>query len=356
MEIEKHPLKATPSMLADRRMTEGLAPHHSLKNTLATVDHTSLYVIAVCTNPIRYQSRYRLFHTFKKHMEDQGAKVITVEIGFRERHFIVTNRDNPYDLQLRSKDELWLKEAAINRGIQYLTNLDPDWKYVAWIDGDINFVREDVVFETVQQLQHFPVVQMFSHAMDLGPSYEPQKVHNGFVWSYWNNEHQPPKGPGHGGYYTDQKGFWHPGYAWAARRDFFDRTILLDKAILGAGDHHMAMALIGQSWRSYPKGVHESYKRMVHDWQDIVEAHVKRNIGYVPGMITHNWHGKKTNRKYIERWEILVNDKYDWRTDLTTDMQGLYRLAQHKGHRQIKLRQDIQRYFRQRNEDGIDSD
>ena len=64
----------------------------------------------------------------------------------------------------------------------------------------------------------------------------------------------------------------------------------------------------------------------------------------------HAWHGKKKQRKYIERWDILIRNDYVPYLDLRRDWQGLYALTD----RNRQLRDDIRRYFLQRNEDSVD--
>lgn len=320
------------------------------------IDISRFYVIAVCSNPVRYQRRWELFKEFEKHMKDVGGKLIVVEQAFGKREFQLTERDNIWHLQLRTDQELWHKENMLNIGIQYLSQIDPDWDGVAWIDGDIQFQRRDIITETVQQLQHYHWVQMFSHAIDLGPNGEVMNMHKSFMYQYYNNENEPPQGAGYGGYYTvsHKKEFWHPGWAWAARRSALDRLPLIDRGILGSSDHHMAMGLIGEIKRSYPPQVTDAYKKYLNNWQEIALFHFKKNVGYVPGTITHFWHGNKKDRKYVERWKVLIQNEFDPYTDIIEDSQGLYRLNPHTGDKYIKLRDDIRRYFRQRNEDSID--
>lgn len=49
------------------------------------VDRT-LYVIAVCSNPVRYASRYRLFEEFRGRMEaTPGVRLVVVEQAFGDR-------------------------------------------------------------------------------------------------------------------------------------------------------------------------------------------------------------------------------------------------------------------------------
>lgn len=323
------------------------------------LDISKFYVITVCSNPVRYQARWKLLKEFEQHITELGGKLLIVEQAFGNREFQVTSASNPMHLQVRTDHELWHKENMINLSVQRLTMIDPSFEYVAWIDGDIVFQRKDVLLETAQQLQHYDIVQMFSHVIDMGPQMEYIQQNNGFVYMYHQNLCYPPQTNGHGGYYaaaTHGKTFWHPGYAWAARRRFFDKIQLMDQAILGAGDHHMALGLIGQAARSLPGHCSEGYKKMVMGWEKQAAHAFKRNVGFVPGVITHNWHGKKSDRKYVERWGIITKNKFDPVTDLTRDSYGLWRLNMAHGERSIRLRDDIRIYFRQRNEDSIDWD
>lgn len=315
---------------------------HLLKN---------FYVVTMISNPVRYKSRYELYKRFEKMVLDAGAKLLTVEIAFGDRAHEITEAGNPWHLQLRTFNELWHKENAINLGIQ---RLPTDWEYVAWIDSDILFTRQDWLQETAHQLQHYHVVQMFSHAYDLGPNYEPIQEHKGFAYMYHQNYFYPPQGPGQDGYYCERKAFWHPGYAWAMRREAFDEVGgLVDFAVLGAADHHMALALIGQVGRSVPGKISPLYLDELKRWQARSEQFIKRDVGYVPGVINHWWHGKKKDRKYVERWDILTRNKFDPDDDLKRDAQGLYQLETAE-ERQIRLRDEIRHYMRQRNEDSID--
>lgn len=318
------------------------------------MDISKFYVITVISNPVRYKSRYNLFKKFEEHMATIGAKLVIVEQAFGNRPFVLTERDNPFHIQLRTDQELWHKENMINIGIQHLCQIDPDWKYVAWVDADVHFQRNDIILETAQQLQHYDIVQMFSAAIDLDPDQNPLQTHRGFVYQYFKNDHESPQIHGEGGYYGAEKEvFWHPGYAWAARRSMIDRVPLYDKAILGAGDHHMALALIGCADRSLPGNVSQAYKDSVMNWQEMADKQIHRNVGYVNGTVTHYWHGSKKNRKYVERWKILVDTKFDPYRDIIRDAQGLYRLNPVLGDKSIKLRDKLRKYIRQRSEDCI---
>jgi len=306
---------------------------------------STLYVVTAISNPARFRSRYDLYRGFAKRVADAGAVLVTVEVAFGGRPFEVTEFGNPFHLQLRTDHELWHKENALNLGI---SRLPADWRYVAWIDADVQFARADWAQETLQQLQHFDFLQLFSHAQDLGPNHEPLKSFRSFAYSYHNQDKVSPLASG-SKYYSGLD--WHPGYAWAARRTALDHVGgLVDKAILGSADRHMAAALIGKVDTSYHPGVHRTYKDILHRWQERAERHVRRNLGYVDGVLYHHWHGKKADRKYSDRWKILVDRQFNHEVDLKRDSQGLYQLTD----RSFRLRDDVRRYFRSRNEDSVD--
>lgn len=299
----------------------------------------TLYVVTAIFNPQRYQSRIRLYREFEKYVNDAGAKLVTVELAYNTRDFIVTEADDPMDLQLRTRHELWHKERMLNLGIQ---KLPQDWKYVAWIDADIVFARPDWAEETVQLLQHYPVIQMFSQAIDLTPRYEVLKQHTGIIYSYQEGLLQ--QNPGR----YDK---FHPGFAWAARRDALDNLGgLYDTAVLGSADRHMALSFIECVEKSYPKGISAGYHEALDLWQERAKKYIRKNVGYMPGVILHYWHGKKVDRRYSDRWKILVKHQFDPEFDLKFDTQGLLQFAENKP----QLEYDIRKYFQCRNEDSID--
>lgn len=301
-----------------------------------------LYVITSITNPRRYHSRYRLYRQFERYIEESGAVLYTVEQRFRDREFEITAHDNPRHLQVVTESELWHKENLLNLLIQRLPS---DWEYVAWIDADVVFARPDWVQETLHLLQHYQVIQMFSQAADLDPHYRLLHLINGVVYGW---RHGQPLQPRYG-----EKN--HPGYAWACRRDAINHLGgLIDWAIVGSGDWHMACALLGEvdsSFVFHPALYTECpvYVQWIVDWARRSQHHIRHNVGYMDGILMHYWHGNKANRKYRDRWQILTRNKFDPLRDLKRDWQGVWQLTDHNS----KLRDDLRAYFANRNEDDI---
>lgn len=325
-------------------------PNH--KSIDGSFRRDQLHVITPLTNPERFESRYALYDQYAREIRDHGAHLVTVEAAFGDRRYHVTEPSNPDHIQLRtpfSYQEIWLKENLINLGV---ARLSQDWEYVAWVDADVHFVNPNWAEETIHQLQHFDIVQMFQTAVDTGPKGEVFNTYNGFGYSFAEN--LPEFMLANASYYQKAKAgakYWHPGFAWAARREAFEALGgLIDFAILGAADHHMALALIGQAKRSLPQGIHKNYARLVHQWEERASIHIRQNIGYVPGTLVHRWHGKKQERRYWDRWSIIRKHDFDPDADLKRDYQGVWQLT----HAGIRMRNDVRSYFRSRNEDSVD--
>jgi hypothetical protein len=315
-----------------------------------------LDVIAVVSNPVRYRARYDLFRAFEKHVEESSARLTIVEMAYGNRPFEVTQPDNPRHVQTRSAHEMWHKENLINLGI---ARLPRDARYIAWVDADLTFVRPDWVQETIQQLQHYSIVQMFGEAHDLSPD---GMLLNSFRSFSWSHVHGITRKKGCG-YYggvpigeLDKRiAYWHhPGFAWAARKEALNTLGgLFDVAVVGEADYIMAKALVGEATDVLYPGVSLGYRKAVLDFQHQA-LKLRGNIGYVPGIILHHWHGKKGNRKYWDRCKILTDTQFDPTIDLKRDYQGLYQLVDHNEPRSLLLRNAIRSYFRGRNEDSID--
>lgn len=305
-----------------------------------------LYVIAVVFNPLGFRSRYKLYRDFAPYIEYSGAKLLTVEIAFRDRPFEVTSRWNPWHLQLRTNQELWLKENGINLGFQRLFELVPKAKYIAWIDADVKFARPDWVKETINKLQHHDVIQLFSEAQSLTSRYESQWKTPGLFYNYLTKigyHQEPPLSLK----YTSGG---HPGLAWGITKEAYLKIGgLLDFCIHGSGDTHMANSLMGDVTLGLKKGATKEFYSKLHEWEAKCKEHIKLNIGYVPGICLHYWHGRPQKRGYEKRWDLICFHKFDPTKDLNVNEDGLYELVPEKFH----LRYDLRRSLSERNEDEI---
>lgn len=304
-----------------------------------------LHVVTAVSNPIRWQSRIKLYKEFEQHMLDSGVSLTVVECAYGDRPHDLTPDPHVNHVKVRVSGHhlSWNKEPLLNTGIARV----PDAKYIATVDADILFRRADWAVETLHALQHYHAVQPWSDCYDLGPNGEHLQTHRSFC-RLWHERKLMVQGPAHpyGAYGVR---FGHPGYAWAWTRQALDWPGgLIETAALGAADHHMAMGMINRVQDSIHGGMTEGYKAPLYLWQERAYQHIQGQIGYVGGTIEHFWHGPKDKRAYISRWEILAKHKFDPATDLRKNTYGVVELAGNKP----ELTHDIDVYFRSRDEDS----
>lgn len=358
-----------------------------------------LWCVVPVHNPWRVKARWKHTDRAIKHFIDAGAVVVLVEVAHNRREFVYA--DSGLDgtpagcglngrefrhvyVPLRSTSELWLKENMINVGVSRIP--DPNWQQVAWLDSDVHFARPNWVGETIHKLQHYSFLQMFSQARDLGPNYEmlpsdyPHSAGISFIRAWEEGLIKSTLPPViqqdikvvqkdiirlqkdflklvddlEGGYYGklgERRVF--PGLAWACTREAWDDVGgLLDVAIWGGGDWHMAHGLIEKTEGMMRNDLHRNYKKLVLQWYERCRTHIRRNVGVMEGVIFHNWHGRKTQRGYNSKHELLARFGFDPPRHLKRDYQGLYQLNDDRSTAYVQIRDMMRRIAKERNEDA----
>ena len=312
--------------------------HHSLAG------ENILHVVAVVSNPVRYQSRYRLARQFVESVQKAPCvRLHLVEACFGDRLPEVADSSNPDHLIVRTESEIWIKENMINLGMRRVLVNHPEARYLAWVDADVEFRDLSWAQETIHALQHFPLVQPWSDCLDLNFAGGVTKHFKSFGAQH---QRRAPKQMSPDQPYE----YAHSGFAWACTRGFWEASGgLMDFAILGSADHHMAFAAIGEVKNTIHGGMCEAFKRRCHQWQDRALRSTLGEVGFTAGRIEHQFHGPKRRRYYRERWQILVDHGFDPDRHLTYDHQGVLQLVGKPA-----LEQAIRQYNRSRYEDSIE--
>lgn len=298
-----------------------------------------LYIILPYFNYCRFENRKKLFLDFLERVKlNPMIRVVVVEATLAGEEFqLPKNLEGVFmHLGYVTRDTIWIKESLINLGV---SKLPKGWKYVAWVDADLTFLNPKWAEDTIITLRKKDVVQLFQTCVNMGPDNEAMKIDKSFGYMHCDSGHTWIK--------THKYGFWHPGFAWACTHKAYEKMGgLIDWGILGSGDHHMALALIGKADISCPGNISNDYKKKLLEFQERVSS---LSLGYVKGTILHHWHGRIEDRKYVDRWKILTSAVYVPSVDIYKNQEGLVQLTT-SGKR---MSQSIRDYFHERNEDNM---
>jgi len=296
-----------------------------------------LNVIVVLSNPCLYAKRYILLKEFVKRIEEEEEYVnlFIVELVYKDQKFIITNNGNKNHLQLNTNTPIWHKENMVNLGVKYL--LPPNWKAFAWIDADVEFESSTWALDTLKILNGCKdVVQLFSHCVDMNKDETSANIFNGFGFCFNKNKKFTRNG----------LDYWHPGFAWAITRKAYEKIGgLYDKGVLGSGDNIMALSFINKCEYMNNCEYSNDYNESMLEFQKKAKS---LRLGYTPGVIRHHFHGSKKNRKYTERWHLLIEHYYSPFNHLKYNEIGLLVPTQHFTE---EFKNDIMDYFRERKED-----
>jgi len=312
---------------------------NEIKNAIVNNEpiEQKLNVIIVVSNPCLYAKRYILAREFIKRMEEDehDVELYVVELVYPNQKYIITDSKNPKHLQLKSNVPIWHKENMINLGVEKL--LPKSWKAFAWVDADIEFENASWAMDTLKVLNGCKdIVQIFSHCVDMDQHFDTLNVFNSFGYKFAKQQKYTSKG----------YDYWHPGYAWACTRKAYDKIGgLYESAILGSSDNIIALSLISHGLKSVNPLSTDNYKKTILEYENKIK---KLRLGYVPGVIRHYFHGSKKNRKYRERWEILVKNNYDPLTYIRRDENGVLEPTEICPQEMLD---EIMEYFKERNED-----
>ena len=303
----------------------------------------TLFVILPYFNFCKSRRRYILFMEFLERIKKyKGIKIVISEATNTEEFDLPNDLENIYCHHgYKLNSEYWCKENLINIAVKHLPL---HWKYIAWIDADLTFLNENWVEDTIRELETYEFIQLFETAIHMGPRDEAIKIDKSFGYMHRRSNTE---------WRSDCKyGYWHCGFAWACNRYAYEKTNgLIDFSILGSGDYHMAMALINRVEDSFPKEkskIHPSFFQKLKDYEALIRIY-RIKLSYIPGTILHHWHGRREDRKYVERWNILYDHYYNPDQDIIYNEEGLLNLSDYGKRMEI----DIMQYFIDRREDNM---
>jgi hypothetical protein len=266
---------------------------------------TGLWVITPYYNPIGYASRRSNYEIFVKLLRESGISVLTIECAFGDQSYDLPESVDV--IRVHSRSLLWQKERILNLALPWLP---ASCKYVAWLDCDLVFANPNWARDTVRLLEEVPIVQVFETC---------NRLANGFVQdngadkrrvSFAKMVTDDPSALKSGKFGAHG----HTGYGWAARREILEEHGLYEYAIVGAADHYMSHAVMGDInsvclWRSMCGSLAQI--RHFQDWAEPFYCTVQGRVKAVPGEVLHLWHGNLADRKYNVRYQEFERFNFD---------------------------------------------
>ncbi len=309
---------------------------------------SDFWVVTTYFNPAGFASRRRNYQRFRAQLGP--VPCLTVECAQDDRPFELAASADV--VQVRASGALWQKERLVNLGV---ARLPSQCRFVAWVDGDVLFARPDWPTLARAELAHKLAVQLFSE-VELLPS--ERGAQRGLVpqrlWGFAAKISAEPESL-HAGRF-DAHG--HTGYAWAMRRDLLATVGLYDACIVGSADHVMAHALLHCPWSPCVTrllGTATPHHQHFVAWAERLLALARQEklvgVGFVPGLLSHLWHGAIADRRYFERNQRLAALGFDPAQDLVSDPGEPLRLR----HPSSGLGTFLREYFASRNEDQDES-
>lgn len=306
-----------------------------------------LWAITSYFNPMSYDRRRQNYQCFRNAL---GVPLVAVELSNSE-HYELRSADADVIVRTASRSVLWQKERLLNVALQHLP---AHVKYVAWLDCDVIFERQDWHVAAAAELRKRPVVQLFASRSDLprDESYRGAQS-TAVVSTHCSVAKHLSTGSSRtdGSAPPDARPIWNfdCGFAWAARRELLDRHGFYDAMVMGSGDVAMAGAALGTTAVAAQFArLNEAQSRHYESWASAFHRDVAADVGYLEGQIFHLWHGERFRRRYIQRHMEFSRMAFDPLTDLHINETGAFEWADGRDD----LNRFAVEYFRSRLEDG----
>lgn len=346
--LTRRALDLLPAARAARRV---VAPARLAKDEFA--------VVACLFDPGHSPRRVANFRRFLAGIRSNGVRCIAVELAYGSNPFRVD--DHPDVIRLRSHSVLWHKERLLNIGIRRL--LEEGVRKIAWLDGDIAFEEANWPLEVVRRLDDAKLCQVFDtvaiHAHPHGPPMVAPSAVRYFRETGEIFDQHPRKvanlarGLLKGG---------QSGFGWAARAEVLKRSLLFEHAVVGGGDKLMLAASLADprdgrigklsrsripcracGHRNGSAAFSEDFERWAAGWSEAVTG----SVNHARLRIRDMYHGRRSDRGYATRHDILYRHGFDPRRDLIPNESGA--LEWRPGREE--LQHAVEGYFLSRRED-----
>jgi hypothetical protein len=313
----------------------------------------SLWAVTSYFNPMKYQRRRANYRLFRERL---GVPLLTVELAYGP-DFELTRGDADILIQLRGVDMLWQKERLLNVGLQHL----PDsCRKFALVDCDVIFEVDDFGERVSGLLDRFMLVQLFSRVHYMPRNWVPGEFRTTTPEftrpsvAFAMSSGIPPAillngAVGYGDAGDAGKNSVAPGFAWAARRELFERHRVYDSSVVGGAVSALAAAAYGCFDHAIDlHRMNDRQKAHFMAWAQPFHGMVGAETAFLDCNLFHLWHGDFYHRRYGERHEGLKPFHFNPADDIAIDASGCWRWNTDKPD----LHEYVRNYLTSRREDG----
>ncbi len=297
---------------------------------------SDMAVLLVYFNACSYKNLERNLRLTYQSLIDAEIPVFLVEHLFKDQEPIFPENGNTI-FNTRSDSYMFYKENLLN---WLMPKVPAQFTKFYMMDCDLIFSSPTWYDDVSALLDTYDVVQPFEEAIWLKSDLKTvldKRI--GFAYG-WHLHHKLNLTK------------YHPGFAWAFRRDFIEPIGIFDLNILGSGDTILASAAIQQNYiqKVWHTRTLEKYRILSEEYIDKFNS-VKTT--YYSNIVYHLWHGSLSNRHYYNRYERFesVYMKYFTTIDENIFHHNSYGLYEYKEDLREPFNQIILEYFESRNED-----
>lgn len=256
-----------------------------------------LAICLVIFNPAKSKKIISNYFTMMEKLEPYNLPIFTLELVFNDREPEIPGAYHVY-----GHSYMFHKE----RLCRLLEELVPDkYKKIAFMDTDLFYDNVNWYYQTSKLLDTYDIVQMFENA-------------------HWMNSKNTEKTLTRKSVlFLEDEVFnfkYHPGFAWAFRREYYNDVGFFDWAVSGSGDTLSSAKWLNKTlplnFKSLPKPLYTEY----------INFYNKPNpkITYLKGVdVYHLYHGSRVNRQYSQRHEMLFINQ-DIKELVFINNQGVY--------------------------------
>ncbi len=297
-----------------------------------------LAVIACHFNPAGFRQPVENMRRWLDWLWGLRLPVFMAELSFGDAAPVLPRCDRVAHFRAGPEAMMFQKEPLLNLAERIVPRR---FSKVAALDADVILTARRWAETTSALLDASPMLQPFSHCrwLDRGGGTQREKQSAAFAFLGRRDA-------------TDVLQY-HPGFAWAMRREFFEDPVggFPECAVIGGGDIATMLGALGFAGRHfYYDGAPEAMVAKQRAWAARCAGWSGRWIGCAAGEATHLWHGSYVDRQYQERYDTARH--YNPDTDLSRRHDGLTVWSPFAIEHKPDLVAAVRNYFPSRKEDG----